>query len=69
MAEHGDICRTRAEHCRQQAAKTVSSIDKQQLLRLSEEWLRLAQRPSFRDELAADGSEAIDPALRHPTVH
>ncbi len=69
MAEHGDICRTRAAHCRQQAAKAVSSIDKQQLLRLSEEWLRLAQRPSFGDEWAADGSQAIGPALRHPPVH
>ncbi len=43
MADKAEICRTRAEHYRQQAARTVCPIDKQQLLRLSEEWLRIAQ--------------------------
>jgi hypothetical protein len=43
MADDTDKFRKLAEECRQQAAKAVSPIEKQQWLRLSEEWLKLAQ--------------------------
>jgi hypothetical protein len=43
MADDADRYRKHAEECRQQAAKAVSPVDKQQWLRRSEEWLRLAQ--------------------------
>jgi hypothetical protein len=34
--------RQQAEDCRQQAAKTVSPLDKEAWLRVAEEWLKLA---------------------------
>jgi len=43
MADDPDMFRKLAEECREQAAKAVNPVDKQQWLRLSEEWLKLAQ--------------------------
>jgi len=39
---------TEAEECRQQAAKAISPLDKETLLRVAEEWIRLAQSTEER---------------------
>ncbi len=40
--------RKQAEECRQQAAKAISPLDKETLLRVAEEWIRLAQSTEER---------------------
>jgi hypothetical protein len=43
-----DDIRKQAEECRQQAAKAISPLDKETLLRVAEEWIRLAQSTEER---------------------
>jgi hypothetical protein len=42
---HDDAARFRkeAEECREQAAKAINSLDKEEWLRLAAEWIKLAQ--------------------------
>jgi hypothetical protein len=40
--------RKQAEECRQQAAKAISPLDEETLLRVAEEWIRLAQSSEER---------------------
>ena len=41
--DEADRFRKQDEECREQAAKSVSTLDKEAWLRVAEEWLRLAQ--------------------------
>lgn len=43
-----DRFRKEAEECRELAAQTMSALDKETWLRLSEEWLKLAQAANNR---------------------
>jgi len=56
----GDISRYRreAEECRSFAAKTANAIEKQQALRLADEWLKLAQVARF--PLGVEPRAALD---------
>ena len=40
--------RKQAEECRQQAAKATSPLDEETLLRVAEDWIRLAQSTEER---------------------
>jgi hypothetical protein len=48
MVDDAHRFRKQAEECRQQAVKAVGSLEKAQWLRLSEEWLKLAQSAEAR---------------------
>ncbi len=67
MADRAEILRARAEQCRQQAAKTAGPIDKQRLLRRSDEWLRLAQLRCSVQPKTLEPDEGA--TLRYPAVH
>lgn len=61
--------RAAAEECRRLAAKTANSIEKQELQRIADQWLKLAQVAGVAQEhprLEADkaGNEAM-PAQAH----
>jgi hypothetical protein len=43
MSDEAANFRKLAEGCRQEAAAAVSAVEKQRWLRLSDEWLKLAQ--------------------------
>jgi hypothetical protein len=40
-------CREAAEHCRRLAAKEINPVEKHELQRIADEWLRLAQTPGI----------------------
>ena len=57
--------RAAAEECRSLAAKTPNSVEKEELHRIADQWLKLAQVAGLRDvsaRITLEGGEPVSPA-------